>query len=78
MRKGKYDAPCKREERLLNTLVNLRRRLHKLDAQLIGKFPPLILSYRLLVHPVRLVTDQYLVYSFRRMLLNVSMPRPYV
>ena len=71
MRKGKYDAPCKREERFLNTLVNLRRRLHKLDAELVRELAALLLRNGTLLRPVRLVADENLVHALGRMLLNV-------
>ena len=74
MRKGKYDAPCKREERLLNTLVNLGRRLHKLDAELVRELAALLLRNGTLLRPVRLVADENLVHALGRMLLNVRVP----
>jgi len=69
------DIPRKSEEGLFNTLVNLGRRLHELDTKLLSKFPSLLFCNDPFVIPVRLVSDQDLVYSFGSVLLDVGVPR---
>ncbi len=69
-----YDAPGKCEERLLDALVDFRRGLHELDAELVGELAALLLGHRALVRPVRLVADEDLVHAFRGVLFDVRVP----
>lgn len=69
-------APSKGKEGFLHALVDLRRRLHELDAEFVGELAALFLGHCLLVRPVRLVANEDLVHALRRVLLNVCMPRP--
>jgi hypothetical protein len=69
------DVPCKSEEGLLNTLVDLGGSLHEFHAKLCRKLASLFLGDCSLVAPVTLVADEDLVHPLRGVLLNVRMPR---
>ena len=67
-------VPCKREERLLDTLVDLRRGLHEFDAQFVRELPALLLRDSTLLGPVGFVADEDLVDTLRCVLLDVGVP----
>ena len=72
------DAPSKREECLLDTLVNLRRCFHETDVKFIREFTALLFADCSLLHPIRFVTNKNLINTFWGMLLNVRVPGPNV
>jgi hypothetical protein len=67
--------PGKGKERLLDTLVDLRGGLHKLDAELGRKLAALLLRDSPLVGPVAFIADEDLVHTLRCVLLDVRVPR---
>jgi len=70
----RLDIPRKSEKGLLNTFVDLGRRFHELNAKLLSQFPSLLFGNDPLIVPIRLVSDQDLVYSFRSVLFDVGVP----
>jgi len=69
------DVPCKRKECVLNAIVGLGARFHKLDTKFVRKGTTLFFRNGFLVSPVRFVTNQYLVHALGGVLFNIRVPR---